>query len=71
MKKHVLILAICVAAVGCDPRVTPEDARARQEARLKIFYECLNAGPAKTAVAVEGWDKVVEECGSQSYYLSL
>ena len=56
---------------GCDNNTLFEDWRIDPELRREIFKECMEilpAGPEETVY--NDWDEVVDECGTQAYYMS-
>jgi hypothetical protein len=70
MRNRIWLCGMALLA-GCDPTI-PSGPVVNQEIRERVFFECLARvpkGPDQTKY--NDWAEVVEECGSQAYYISL
>ena len=70
MSERLWILVVLLLA-GCDTAI-PQGPIVNQEIRERVFFACLERvpkGPEHTKY--NDWSEVVEECGSQAYYISL
>jgi hypothetical protein len=64
--KILLIIILFGSLIACDMR-QPD-----QKLRREIFMECLEKIPAGPQEAkYNDWDDVVDECGTQAYYISI
>lgn len=64
-----LALWLTLTLTGCTPPEQPEPDRQLQR---EIFMQCLDHAPAgPVATRYNDWSEVIDECGSQAYYLSF
>lgn len=72
-KKLVIALSILIALLtvaGCTP-VSDDVIQERKTLRIELFEKCMQLLPDDPQTTkYNDWAEVIEECGTQAYYMS-
>lgn len=67
--KVIAAVAVIIVLAGCSKQYEDRDRRAG-EIRRELFIECMNLSAKMPRQSDDDVADIIEECGSQSYYMS-
>jgi|GEM_PF-6508001 len=71
MKIKISIALSAFVLAGCENPAPPTGGYYDQDIRRDVFFECLKSLPnGPNSTKYNDWSEVVEECGTQAYYIS-